>query len=189
MSPVTHFLLGWAVANTSINLKRKERTLITVAGIIPDIDGLGLVADLLTRNSAHATTYFADYHHILAHNLGAALVVTLIGFFLATHRWLTALLIFLSFHLHLLCDLVGSRSPDGYQWAIPYLLPFSHAWQLTWQGQWELNAWPNFLITGAALVAMFWLAIKRSYSPLEMISKRADRALVETLQKRFKRAG
>jgi hypothetical protein len=44
-------------------------------------------------------------------------------------------------------DLVGSRGPAGYQWPIPYLLPFSNSWHWTWKGQWALNAWPNILIT------------------------------------------
>jgi hypothetical protein len=55
-----------------------------------------------------------------------------------------------------------------------------------WNGlEWELNAWPNFVITGAALLATLFLAWKRGYSPLEMFSARADKAFVETLWSRF----
>jgi hypothetical protein len=154
---------------------------------VPDIDGLGVIADVLTRNTAHPTNWFSEYHHIYGHNIGVALLMTLSGFLLARRRWMAAGLVFLSFHLHLLGDLVGSRSPDGYQWAIAYLLPFSNAWQLVWQGQWELNAWQNFVITGVALVMTFRLAIKRGYSPLEMVSKKADGAFVETLRRRFQK--
>ena len=100
---------------------------------------------------------------------------------------MTAGLAFLAFHLHLLFDLFGSRSPDGYQWPIHYLWPFSDFWQFTWSGQWELNAWPNFVITGAALVITFLLAWKRGYSPLEIVSERADRAFVETLRNQRRR--
>jgi len=45
MSPITHFLLGWIVANTD-RLNRRERALVTVAGVIPDLDGAGVVAEL-----------------------------------------------------------------------------------------------------------------------------------------------
>jgi hypothetical protein len=49
MSPVTHFLMGWVVANAA-KLDRKERAAVTIAGVVPDIDGLGAIADTLTRH-------------------------------------------------------------------------------------------------------------------------------------------
>ncbi|MEW6126199.1 MAG: metal-dependent hydrolase [Acidobacteriota bacterium] len=188
MSPVTHLLLGWLVANTTEQNNRRERTLIAIAGVIPDIDGLGIIADVITRQTASPTNWFSDYHHIFGHNLGFAIFVSLSGFLLARRKWLVASLMVVSFHMHLLGDLAGSRSPDGYQWAIPYLLPFSNAWQLTWQGQWQLNAWQNFVITGVALALTFTFAIKRGYSPVEIFSPRADKLFIATLRKRFQKS-
>lgn len=184
MNPITHFLVSWGVANSAA-LDRKERTIVTLAGVAPDLDGLGAIPELLTRHSAHPLDWFSEYHHVLGHNLGFALVVTGASFLLATRRWKTAALAFVTFHLHLLCDVAGARGPDGDQWPVPYLLPFSRAWQWTWQGQWALNAWPNFAITGAALALMFYLARSRGFSPLEMVSLRADAAFVRTLRDRF----
>jgi len=184
VSPITHFFVGWIVANTD-RLNRRERALVTVAGVIPDLDGAGIVAELLTRHSAKPLTWWSDYHHVLGHNLGFALFVAAISWLLAAQRWKTAALALLSFHLHLVGDLVGARGPDGDQWPIPYLLPFSSAWQWSWSGQWALNAWPNFMITLAALSIAMGLAWKRGYSPLEMFWSRADRALVQTLRQRF----
>ncbi len=134
MSPVTHFLVGWVVANAD-GLDRRERAVVTVAGVIPDIDGLGFIAEYLTREGSHPFWWYADYHHMLAHNLAFGLLTAAAAFALAARRWTAALLAFLSFHLHLLGDLAGSQGPDGSQWPIPYLLPFSKAWQLTWRGQ------------------------------------------------------
>jgi membrane-bound metal-dependent hydrolase YbcI (DUF457 family) len=114
MSPVTHFLTGWVLAN-SASLGRRERALVALAGVVPDIDGLGIVAEYLTRNSRHPLEWFSTYHHSL-HSLPFAVVVAAVTFVLATQRWKTASLAFLSFHIHLLEDLVGSRGPDGYQW-------------------------------------------------------------------------
>lgn len=188
MSPVTHFLLGWVAANASSATSRKERALITLAGVAPDVDGLGIIADLLTRNSEHPLDWFSQYHHVLGHNLGFGLLLTAFAVFMAERKLQTAALVFCSFHLHLLCDLVGSRSPDGYQWPMAYLLPFSNALQLSWSGQWELNAWQNFVTTGVALVCVFALAIKRGVSPLEMISESANRSFVDTLRRRFHRS-
>ncbi|MDB6125643.1 MAG: rane-bound metal-dependent hydrolase [Pedosphaera sp.] len=69
MSPVTHFLIGWITANTA-DLNRRDRAIVTVAGIIPDLDGIGIVAEVLTRNSAKPLTWWSDYHHVLGHNVG-----------------------------------------------------------------------------------------------------------------------
>ena len=185
MSPVTHFFSGWVLANCA-RLNRKERALVTLACVIPDIDGLGIIPELLTRHSAHPLLWFSLYHHSL-HNLAFALVVAAVAFVIADRRWMTAALVFLSFHLHLLEDVLGSRGPDGDQWPIPYLAPLSPALQLTWRGQWGLNAWPNVVLTVILLLVTFWLAWRRGFSPLEMISKKADAAFVGALRGRFLR--
>jgi len=184
MNPVTHFLTGWALANCVPRLGRKERAMVALACVAPDVDGLGAIVDLATRGSAHPTEWFSRYHHQL-HSLAFALVVAAICFAFAKRRWITALLALVSFHLHLLEDLAGSRGPDGYQWPIPYLAPFSKAGEMVWSGQWGLNAWPNFAITIGLLALTFYLAWRRGFSPLEIISTRADRKLVETLRERF----
>jgi hypothetical protein len=114
-----------------------------------------------------------------------AVVVAVLAFFLGAQRWRTAALAFLSFHLHLLEDLAGSRGPDGYQWPISYLSPFSPALQWTWSGQWALNAWPNVAITLALLLATFYLTWRKGFSPLEMFSERGDQAFVRALWHRF----
>jgi inner membrane protein len=186
MSPVTHFFSGWVLANCA-RLDRKDRALVTLACVIPDIDGLGIIPELLTRNSAHPLLWFSRYHHSL-HTLAFALVVTALAFAWATRKWTTGLLALLSFHLHLLEDVLGSRGPDGDQWPIPYLAPFSSAVPLTWSGQWGLNAWPNVVLTIILLLITLWLAWRRGFSPLEMISARADAAFVRTLRQRFPRA-
>lgn len=184
MSPVSHFLIGWAVANAA-DLNRRERMMVTVAGIIPDADGFGIVAEVLTKDSAHPLRWWSEYHHVLGHNLGFCLLVTAVSCAFAKRRWLTGALVFLSFHLHLVGDVVGARGPDGEQWPIPYLSPFSTAWQWTWSGQWALNAWPNLVITAAVLALALRFAWQRGFSPLEMISTRADQAFVAALRNRF----
>ena len=185
MSPITHFLMGWAVANLVPALGKRDRALVTWASVVPDIDGLGIVAERLTRNSSHPLNWWSDYHHVLGHNLGFALIVAAIAAILAKQKVKTTLLVLFSFHLHLLGDLMGARGPDGDQWPIPYLLPFSKQVELPWSGQWALNAWPNFVITAALVGITFMLARQRGFSPLEMASVRADAALVRALRARF----
>jgi len=183
MSPVTHFLAGWLLANTA-SLSRRDRALVVVAAVIPDVDGLGAIPELLTRNSAHPLTWFSQYHHSL-HTLAFALAVTLASFLIAQRRWMTALLVFLSFHLHLLGDLLGARGPDGYSWPIPYLKPFSNSVQLSWHGQWALNAWPNVVITSFFAFLTLFLAWRNGFSPLEFVSANANAVLVSALRRRF----
>lgn len=181
--------------------------LVVASAVAPDLDGAGLVPELLTRNSSHPLLWFSQYHHAL-HTLAFALACTIAAYLIAgpwanftlrptvfdpgvpgrrllTHPWLTALLVFLSFHLHLLCDLIGARGPDGYQWPIPYLKPFSDAWQLTWHGQWALNGWQNFVFTVVLLASTLWIAWKYGSSPLELISGTANRAFTQALRQRL----
>ncbi|HEV7674555.1 MAG TPA: metal-dependent hydrolase [Candidatus Angelobacter sp.] len=209
MSPITHFFAGWLLASVSPTgrpsaLTRREKALVVAAAVAPDLDGIGIVPELLTRNTSHPLLWFSQYHHTL-HTLAFAIVFTFAAFLLAgplasfslrpsisdrstpgrhspSHPWLTALLVFLSFHLHLLCDLIGARGPDGDQWPIPYLKPFSNAVQLTWHGQWALNAWQNFVITGVLLLATFWIARKYGSSPLELVSERWNGKFVQTVR-------
>ena len=204
MSPVTHFLAGWLLASIRSKdtplLTRREKALVVAAAVAPDLDGLGIIPELLTRNSSHPLLWFSRYHHSL-HNLGFALLCTAAAFLIAnqsnfafgpairgrripTHPWLTAALVFLSFHLHLLCDLLGSRGPDGDQWPIPYLAPFSNALQLTWQHQWALNGWQNFSFTLLLLIVTLLIAWKFASSPLELFSGQANHSFVQVLRRR-----
>src|ERR1700733_9292032 len=107
MSPITHFLTGWVFANCA-RLDRRERALVTLASVAPDVDGLGIVAELVTRNSTHPLLWFSRYHHCL-HTLTFAVVVAIIASALAKQKWKVGLLAMVSFHLHLLEDLAGSR--------------------------------------------------------------------------------
>ncbi len=187
MSPITHLLISWSVANTA-KLERRDRALVTLAGVMPDADGVGIVVDHFMRHSAHPTDFWTQWHHVLGHNLGFALALALVALGAARRRLMTAMLVLAAFHLHLLGDLVGARGPDGDQWPIPYFSPFYQGMSFSWDGQWALNAWPNFVITGVFLVLMFAIAVKRETSPLELVSERANTAFVKTLQKRFQKA-
>jgi hypothetical protein len=199
MSPVTHFFAGWLLA-TVTPLNRREKAAVVCAGIAPDLDGLGAIPELLTRSSSHPLLWFSQYHHSL-HTLAFGLLVALAAWLCSAYAGFsfgpqvpklrlprpgtTALLAFLSFHLHLFCDLLGSRGPDGYSWPIPYLAPFSAKLQLAWQGQWLLNGWQNLAITIALLLVSFWIAWKHAKSPFELISPQANDMLVCTLRHRF----
>ena len=204
MNPITHALSGWCLAEAVwrtgtlacpdrqdclSSTGRRDRAVVVASAIAPDLDGFGMVPELLTRNSRDPLLWWTDYHHLLAHNLLFALVAAALGAMLASahNRVKVALLAFAGVHLHLLGDVIGSRGPDGYQWPIPYLYPFSDSVSIAWDGQWVLNAWQNIAITIALLVATFALAWSRGYSPVGLFSRRADAAFVATLRRRLTR--
>lgn len=112
------------------------------------------------------------------------MVVTVFSYVLAkTNKIKVACFAFAVFHLHLLCDLVGSKGPDGYQWPIPYLEPFTSEVMITWQYQWELNAWPNILIGLALLLNIIMYAKFYGVSPFEIVSEKANRAFVRIVNR------
>jgi len=184
MNPVSHLLISWVAANTA-DLSSRDRALVTLAGVVPDIDGLGLFAEILTEQTTIPLLWYNKYHHVLCHNLGFGLLLAVTAIVLGIRRWMTAFLVLVVFHLHLLGDLVGSRGPDDYQWPISYLSPFSNRWKLIWTGQWELNAWPNVLITALFLAGTIYIGWKKGRSPLELVSKRADAAFVSILRRQY----
>ncbi|HKD04165.1 MAG TPA: hypothetical protein VKB77_17125 [Terriglobales bacterium] len=79
------------------------------------------------------------------------------AYLLGAQRGKVAWLALVSFHAHLLEDLMGSRGPDGYTWPIPYFMRFH---ELGTELAWAVDAerLPNFAITAALLVATFYLA-------------------------------
>ena len=173
----------------------KERALIALASVVPDLDGLGVIADGATKlaskfSAVTPTELFATYHHDL-HTLPFALVCSGLAA-LALGRGPSSLrrlglsaVVFLSFHLHLLCDFLGSRGPDDHQWPIPYLKPFGSAVIPPWAGQWKLNAWPNMALTVGLLALAGFLLVRRGYGPLSVFAPGADAAVVRTLRARF----
>jgi len=183
MSPITHLLLSWSVAS-AVASDRKDRALITVAGIAPDIDGIGLLWDLVSRQKGEALALWSRYHHVLGHNITFAVTLAIASFFLAKRRVATCLAVLSVFHLHLLCDLLGSRGPDEI-WSIPYLLPFSHSWNFVWSKQWPLNSWQNFAITSGAIAFVIYQGWRRRISPLELVSQDANDSFVGAIVRRL----
>jgi inner membrane protein len=145
------------------------------------------VPDLLTRWLGWTQTAYYDAWHRDLHTLMFAGAVTALGAALAPAgaRVRTAALCCVAFHLHLLCDAMGSRGPDDSQWPIPYLAPFSDAVDGMWSWQWRLDGWQNIAITLALLVVSAIVALRRGRSVVGVVSSRADAAVVETLRRRF----
>ena len=183
MSPITHFMVGW-VALERFQATNRDKALVVCAGLAPDLDGLGIVIDFATRTlGLPETDYYQSFHRMYGHGLPAALLLCAVVGMCGVDKVRVALCAFIAIHLHLLCDLVGSRGagPEDI-WSVFYLAPISLRPELSWHGQWPLIGWQNMLISVALLAVIMVRATRTGYSPLVLVSARADRAFVATLR-------
>lgn len=186
MSPLTHFVGSWLVAAATTSNAR-DRRLVTLAGVLPDVDGLGVVADVagaMISGKECTFHFYQQYHHLLLHGWPGALFIAGVLAVFGRQKPAVFWWCLVTFHLHLICDLLGSRGPDiGDFWPICYSEPlFSHPiW--FWKGQWRLDGWQNMLISATVLATAFWVAVKNSFSFIEVFSSRADKTFVGVLQK------
>jgi inner membrane protein len=58
-------------------------------------------------------------------------------------------------HFPLFSDFIGSKSPEGCQWPLPFFYPFAPNIEILWHGQWLLNGWQNL----SSLVVLFALTV------------------------------
>jgi ABC-type cobalamin transport system permease subunit len=184
MFPETHLLASWVIGAKTTDNARDCR-LVALAGILPDLDGLGLLADGVTRALGWKKTfYYEHYHHYLLHGAFGAVLVTGLLVLFARHKWRVALLCLAVFHLHILCDFVGSRGPRPEDlWPIFYFGPFDKEMMWIWKGQLPLDAWPFRLLAVCLLAAALWMPVRLGYSVVGVFSARFDRVIVEVLRK------
>jgi hypothetical protein len=185
MAPGTHALIGWWTANV-LPLSRRDRFLVFLGGVLPDLDGLGL---FVSREA------YLTYHHVLGHNLIGCVVWAAVTAAAAQNRLRCAALAVLNWHLHLAADYFGSRGPwDTPPWVLPYLYPFvghyagdefvGPAWYYNpWQ--WPLNAWPNTAFTLAGLAGWVYVAVRLDRTWFEFVSPWFDREVCRMLRKWF----
>lgn len=170
MNPIVHAEIGWLLSQPLPT--RRERLLVTLAAVVPDVDGLTILA---------GEDLYLEWHHRVAHGWLAAIAVPVVTAAL-TRSPRATLLALVAFHSHIAADLVGS----GPGWPIWYGWPLSDAeWLPSWQ--WDLASWQNTVIGLAVTLACLGAALVVARTPVELVSLRADRRVVETLRARFPR--
>jgi len=184
VAPETHLLISWLIAAKTTDHPRDCR-LVTLAGLAPDADGLGLILDLANNAlGRHPTQFYAQYHHYYLHGLFGAALIAGVSAAMARRRVRVALLALVVVHLHLLCDLLGSRGPSSVDlWPIFYYGPFARDPMWLWKGQWRLDGWQNRLISVTLFGCALWLPLQLGHSIVGVFSQRADRAVVGVLRK------
>ena len=87
---VTHLLVGWTLAEGLEG--RRGKTVVAWCSVVPDLDGLGYVVDLVTLHTAFPQThYYEMFHRLWGHGLPAALVIALIVFLVRRNVLVAAL--------------------------------------------------------------------------------------------------
>lgn len=172
MTPGVHLLISW-LSTVEVLRNRRERIVVAFSGVAPDLDGLGIIVDKITGT----TNYYQNFHHYFGHSIVSAFVISAIAMLLAkSQRKLVWLMSFMLVHVHILCDIIGSKGPDGYHWPIYYLYPFNSKFKLTWEYQWELNAWPNLMILFLLICGCVYYGSSKKLTVLEVFSRRLDSA-------------
>lgn len=174
MTPITHGFISW-IAATPLK-HRKDRILVTIAGLVPDIDGVGAIISV---------DYYAKFHHILAHNIFFGIIISIMTLLISGQKKLTVFLALLSFHLHLICDLFGS----GAGWGVQYFWPINNInFEFKAPFQWELDSLQNLVITAVSIAIMIFISLKKNRTILEVINLKLDMTVVSVFKKWFKRS-
>lgn len=184
MSPITHFLVGWACFEPSLKNPR-DKALVCLAGIAPDLDGLGIIIDFITRlMGLPETNFYQSWHRLYGHGIAAAIFLTLLASAIGINKIRVAITTFLNVHLHFLCDLIGSRGSTTEDLrGLYYLGPFNTNYEIIWQQQWQLVSWQNTTITAIAMLITLERATRTNLSPIGLISPKADKVFIEVLRK------
>lgn len=169
MHAIIHAELSWLSAQGFA--ARRDRVLIMVAGIAPDVDALSLLG---------GQEAYGRYHHVLCHGYVGALVTAAACAAFAKKKLAVAAFALLAFHVHLLCDLAGS----GPGWGLSYFWPTDMK-EWFWTGQWDLGSWQNSVIGMAVTTACLACALVFRRTFVEVFSLRADAKVVEALRLRF----
>ncbi len=166
----THLAISWLIGHRLP--ERRDRRLVAWSGVVADLDALSLLGGVAA---------YSEYHHVVTHGVMAAMIGTALWTALARERVKVMILSLVAFHVHLVCDLLGS----GRDWPIVYFYPFSRHEFMTPYG-WPLASPQNAAVWLAAVAAAIWVGVTRGRTFAEtVLPARADGAIVGTLRKIF----
>jgi membrane-associated phospholipid phosphatase len=139
---LTHIGLSWIIANLTAG-SRKDRVLIVLAGLLPDLDGVGIL---------WSEPVYLAAHRAAGHSLLFAVLLVILIWRTSDAAVRTTVLGLISFHVHLVLDVVGTGGLP-----IRYLWPMSNA-EWTWSGRWTLASWPNVAVMALTALGVLWVA-------------------------------
>jgi inner membrane protein len=153
----SHLMSGWCVG-ASLPLTARERVACMMAATLADLDGISL---------AWGWEVYQRWHHVLAHNVFAGLLLAGGCSLLAqiAHRGRCFLVCLALFHLHLALDYYGS----GLGWEIHYWWPLREEGYGTEQA-WALSGWQNYVAMGLLLLWSVAVALWKGITPFELLT-------------------
>lgn len=165
---VGHGQVGWFLAR-GCGLEARDRKLVTVAAMLPDLDGLSILGGY--------DLYFRA-HHVWLHSVFGALAFAAGAAVLARRKAAVAGLAFLGVALHVLSDGVGLL-------AVFPLWPMSR--RVFWPNgeSFAIAAVGEILVPAALLAAQLALARREGISILELLPPRAEGWLRRRWRDRF----
>ena len=192
MNPLNHLQYGWLIANLK-DYDLRERRLIMLASILPDLDGLPMaLAPILNvlGLSALDLDRMQSLHHTFGHNIFFAAIASIILAALARKRRLDIFLVCAAtVLLQIVIDNVTSDT-----WPIMYFWPlskfdFSPGNFTSWPYLHLLTVW---IIQGTlsvfiwTLTVVIYLRTKRTF--LELVSTNLDRLLTDFIALPFQKS-
>ncbi len=175
-----HLLVGYLLPWGALR-ERRDRVIVALAGLAPDVD-----APLLLAMGRDA---FIAHHHRWTHHLAGAALAAAAGAALGRSRGRTAAFAAAAWLAHLLCDLIGGgdRHPgEPFAYPLPLLWPFSTRPFDPFPWAWSLASWQNAVVAAVLLAVSVPLALRHGRTVVELFSPRADGAVVEALRRRFR---
>ena len=167
MTPPSHLLSGWCIANLA-DFTSRERFICMIIAIIPDLDGLGLII---------SQEAYLNYHHMVGHNLIFGLLISVLLCLLSEKKLKVFVLYISMFHVHLFMDYLGS----GTEWTIVYFWPISN-WYLYNSYGWELNSWQNSIITLFLIGFTLLIVAFKRRTPIEFIFPKLEKRIFDNIQ-------
>jgi len=162
----THALVGWVLGNT-VRLNPRERFFCLAAGVLPDVDGLGILV---------SQELYWNLHHRVGHNVFFFALVAGVAAAMSSHRLAVFGICLLTGALHFAADFVGS----GPEWLLHPWWPISDA-GYEWERAWPLFSWQNigtfFVLFAITLAIARW----KGRTPLERVMPSLDAKFVKLL--------
>ncbi len=183
MAPQQHLVISWVLANLNYERKR-DRVVAVLAGVLPDIDGLGAVVDYINKDPYYYN--YLKWHRTFGHSIFTLLFIMVVTFLICGRRIRPVIVASSVWLTHMFFDLTGSAGPDGSIWTLIPFWPLSeHEISFSWQ--WALNGWQNVAITAVFVIIMIIIATKKKRSLIEIFSSKFDSYAINVVEQLLRR--
>ena len=167
MMPIAHGMIAWLVA-VLFGKEVNDRRLMVIAGVVLDIDGIFILFD---------DALFYEYHHTFGHSLVFGLMVALVASLLSVDKIKIFFGALSAFIMHIVADLIGSN------WPVTIFSPLS---DLTIPPSYFLTSYQIYNIVNpivfiVCLVLIMIIMYYREISPIEFISEKLDKYIIERI--------